>query len=122
LCAEAIRLERLICAMLPGQNESRALLALMLLHDSRRTARVDKDGEVVLLEEQNRSLWNQDEIREGLELVESALRAGAAGPYALQGAIAAIHAYAQRADDTDWKQLSRSTWRCCGCSRRRWWS
>jgi RNA polymerase sigma-70 factor (ECF subfamily) len=106
LCAEAIRLGRLICEFLPGQNESRALLALMLLHDSRRAARVDAEGEVVLLEEQNRALWDRDEIREGLGLVESALRGGAAGAYALQAAIAAIHAQATRAEETDWKQIA----------------
>ena len=105
LCAEAIRLGRLICELLPGESESRALLALMLLHDSRRVARVDGDGEVVLLEEQNRDLWDHGEIREGLGLVDSALRGGAAGPYALQAAIAAIHAQAMRADETDWKQI-----------------
>src|SRR5882672_8429378 len=70
LCAEAIRIGRLICELLPGQNEARALLALMLLHDSRRNARVDGDGEVVLLEEQNRDLWDHGEIREGLGLVD----------------------------------------------------
>ena len=105
LCAEAIRLGRLICELLPAQNESRALLALMLLHDSRRTARVDGNGEVVLLDEQDRSLWDQAEIREGLELVDSSLRGGAAGPYALQAAIAAIHAQATHAEETDWKQI-----------------
>jgi RNA polymerase sigma-70 factor (ECF subfamily) len=105
LCAEAIRLGRLICELLPAENESRALLALMLLHDSRRAARVDGDGEVVLLEEQDRSSWDQEEIREGLKLVESALRGGAAGPYALQSAIGAIHAQATRAEDTDWRQI-----------------
>lgn len=105
LCAEAIRLGRLICDLLPGQTESRALLALMLLHDSRRAARVDGEGEVVLLEEQDRSMWNWEEIREGLGLVESALRGRAAGSYALQAAIAAIHAQAARAEDTDWKQI-----------------
>ena len=105
LCAEAIRLGRLICELLPGESESRALLALMLLHDSRRVARVDGDGEVVLLEEQNRDLWDHGEIREGLGLVDSALRGGAAGPYALQAAIAAIHAQATRAEETDWKQI-----------------
>jgi RNA polymerase sigma-70 factor, ECF subfamily len=105
LCAEAIRLGRLICELLPGQNESRALLALMLLHDSRRAARVDENGNVVLLDEQNRSAWDREEIREGLDLVESALRGGAAGAYALQAAIAAIHAQAARADQTDWKQI-----------------
>ena len=105
LCAEAIRLGRLICELLPAQNESRALLALMLLHDSRRTARVDGNGEVVLLDEQDRSLWDQAEIREGLELVDSSLRGGAAGPYALQAAIAAVHAQATHAEETDWKQI-----------------
>ena len=105
LCAESIRLGRLICELLPDQNESRALLALMLLHDSRRAARVDGNGEVVLLEEQNRELWDHGEIREGLGLVDSALRGGAAGAYALQAAIAAIHAQAARAEETDWKQI-----------------
>ena len=105
LCAEAIRLGRLICELLPARNESRALLALMLLHDSRRTARVDGNGEVVLLDEQDRSLWDQAEIREGLELVDSSLRGGAAGPYALQAAIAAVHAQATHAEETDWKQI-----------------
>jgi len=105
LCAEAIRLARLLCELLPAQNESRALLALMLLHDSRRSARVDENGEVVLLEEQDRSLWDREQIREGLELVESALRGGAESAYALQAAIAAIHAQATRAQETDWKQI-----------------
>jgi RNA polymerase sigma-70 factor (ECF subfamily) len=104
LCAEAIRLGRLTCELLPGYSESRALLALMLLHDSRRAARTDEDG-VVLLEEQNRTLWDQGEIREGLALLESALRAGAAGAYALQAAIAAIHGQATRTEETDWKQI-----------------
>ena len=105
LCAEAIRLERLICELLPADSESRALLALMLLHDSRQAARVDGNGEAVLLDEQNRSVWNQEEIREGLTLLDSALRAGAAGVYALQAAIAALHAQAARAEETDWKQI-----------------
>jgi RNA polymerase sigma-70 factor (ECF subfamily) len=105
LCAEAIRLGRLICELISGEIESRALLALMLLHDSRRMARVDGDGEVVLLEEQNRDLWDHEEIREGLGLVDSALRGGAAGPYALQAAIAAIHAQAAPAEETDWNQI-----------------
>ena len=105
LCAEAIRLGRLICELLSGEIESRALLALMLLHDSRRMARVDGDGEVVPLEEQNRDLWDHEEIREGLGLVDSALRGGAAGAYALQAAIAALHAQAARAEETDWKQI-----------------
>jgi RNA polymerase sigma-70 factor (ECF subfamily) len=108
LCAEAIRLGRLICELLPGENESRGLLALMLLHDSRRTARVDDAGDLVLLEDQNRSQWNQGEIREGMKLVETVLKKSRrrAGPYALQAAIAAVHAQAQRAEDTDWKQIA----------------
>lgn len=105
LCAEAIRIGRLICELLPGQDEARALLALMLLHDSRRNARTDGEGEMVLLEEQDRSLWDRDEIGEGLGLVESALRGAAAGAYALQGAIAAVHAQAERAEETDWNQI-----------------
>jgi RNA polymerase sigma-70 factor, ECF subfamily len=112
LSAEAIRIGRLICELLPRRPEARALLALMLLQNSRREARMtkekekDKDGEIILLENQDRALWNQEEIREGLELVESALRAGAAGPYALQAAIAAVHARASRAEETDWPQIA----------------
>jgi RNA polymerase sigma-70 factor (ECF subfamily) len=101
LCAEAIRLARLICELLPREKEARALLPLMLLHDSRRSARVDAEGDLVLLEEQDRSLWDRDEIREGLELVESSLRGGASGAYALQAAIAAVHAQGMRADETE---------------------
>ena len=105
LCAEAITMGRLLCQLLPRQTESRALLALMLLHDSRRTARAGQNGEAVLLEEQNRELWNEEQILEGLELVEAALREGPAGPYALQAAIAAVHARARRAEETDWRQI-----------------
>jgi RNA polymerase sigma-70 factor (ECF subfamily) len=105
LCAEAIRLARILCLLLPRQTEARALLALMLLHDSRRAARVGENGEPILLEEQNRSLWNQDQIGEGLTLVESALREGMPGPYALQAAIAAVHARAPHAEETDWRQI-----------------
>ncbi|HWZ82383.1 MAG TPA: RNA polymerase sigma factor [Terriglobales bacterium] len=105
LCAEAIRVGRLVCELLPAQEEARALLALMLLHDSRRATRVDSEGEVVLLEDQDRSQWDREEIREGLALVGSALRGGAAGTYALQAAIAAVHAQAERAQATDWKQI-----------------
>ena len=104
LCAEAIRLGRLICELLPEETEARGLLALMLLHDSRRTARTSAGGEIILLDEQDRSLWNQVQIREGLALVESALRGGS-GPYAVQAAIAAVHARAARAEDTDWPQI-----------------
>lgn len=106
LCREAIRLGRLLCELMPGEQEARALLALMLLHDSRRDARVGLDGEIVLLEEQERTRWNQDEIGEGLALVESALRSGPVGPYTLQAAIAALHAQAARPEQTDWRQIA----------------
>jgi RNA polymerase sigma-70 factor, ECF subfamily len=105
LCAEAIRMGRLVCEVLPAQEEARSLLALMLLHDSRRATRVDSAGDVVLLEDQDRSQWDREEIREGLALVQSALRGGAAGTYALQAAIAAVHAQAEGAQATDWKQI-----------------
>ncbi len=106
LCSEAIRLGRVLYQLLPQQAEARALLGLMLLHDSRRDARVGADGELVLLEDQNRGLWHWDQIREGTGLVESALRRGAAGAYALQAAIAALHANAKTAKETDWPQIA----------------
>ncbi|HKI27605.1 MAG TPA: RNA polymerase sigma factor [Candidatus Sulfotelmatobacter sp.] len=105
LCTEAIRLGRVVCQLLPRQTDARALLALMLLHDSRRPARTAQNGEPVLLEVQDRSLWNQEQIREGTALVESALRDGRASPYALQAAIAAVHAQAQSVEETDWRQI-----------------
>lgn len=106
LCNEAIRLGRLLCELMPAEREARALLALMLLHDSRRDARVGLDGEIVLLEEQERTRWDQHEIREGLTLVESALRSGPAGPYTVQAAIAALHAQAPGSEQTDWRQIA----------------
>jgi RNA polymerase sigma-70 factor, ECF subfamily len=106
LCAEAIRLGRLLCELLPDR-EARALLALMLLHDSRRDARVDEDGEIVLLEHQDRRLWHRDQIQEGMALVDSALRNGPPGAYALQAAIAALHAQAPSPEETDWPQIAR---------------
>jgi RNA polymerase sigma-70 factor (ECF subfamily) len=106
LCAEAIRLGRVLCELLPQQAEARALLGLMLLHDSRRDARVSAEGDLVLLEEQDRSLWHGEQIREGTGLVEAALRRGANGAYALQGSIAALHANAKTARDTDWQQIA----------------
>ena len=84
--------------------EARVLLALLLLHDSRRDARAGPEGDMVLLEEQDRTLWHGDEIREGLALVESSVSAG--GPYALQAAIAAVHASAPRPEETDWQQIA----------------
>jgi RNA polymerase sigma-70 factor (ECF subfamily) len=106
LCAEAIRLGRVVCALLPNQAEAQALLGLMLLHDSRRGARVSPGGDLVLLDEQDRSLWHQGQIEEGTKLVEKALRHGEAGVYALQAAIAALHANAKAAKDTDWPQIA----------------
>ena len=105
LCSEAIRLGRILCQLLPRETEARALLALMLLHDSRRSARTTGRGEPVLLEDQNRNLWNQEQIREGIALIESALREGRATPYALQAAIVAVHAQAPSVEDTDWRQI-----------------
>src|SRR5881296_1488193 len=106
LCAEAIRLARLLCRLLPDPPELRALLALMLLHDARREARTARDGEIVLLEAQDRSRWDGAQMREGLALLEGALAAGRPGPYALQAAIAALHARAARAEDTDWPAIA----------------
>jgi RNA polymerase sigma-70 factor (ECF subfamily) len=106
LCAEAIRLGRVLCRLLPQQAGPQALLGLMLLHDSRRDARVSAGGELVLLEEQDRAMWHREQIQEGTELVEAALRHGAAANYALQGAIAALHANAKTAKDTDWPQIA----------------
>ncbi len=106
LCSEAIRLGRLLCALMPERTEARALLALMLLHDSRRDARVSPAGEIVLLDEQDRTLWHAEQVREGLALVEYALRDGTAGPYALQAAIAGVHASAARPAETDWRQIA----------------
>lgn len=106
LCAEAIRLCRLVrLLMMPAPpSEVTALLALMLLQDSRRAARLDAAGDLVVLEEQDRRLWNQEQIAEALPLVEQALRSGPR-PFALQAAIAALHCQAARAEDTDWRQI-----------------
>ncbi len=111
LCAEAIRLGRLVRALMapPSSSppaEATGLLALMLLHDSRREARLDEAGDLVLLEEQDRRRWNQGQIAEALPLVEEALRGGP-GPFALQAAIAALHCQAARAEETDWPQIVR---------------
>jgi len=105
LCAEAIRLGRVLCELAPDEPENTGLLALMLLQDSRRDARIDKQGELVTLEEQDRTQWDAAEIREGLELVEQALRRRRIGSYQLQAAIAAVHAEAKSAADTDWAQI-----------------
>ncbi len=104
LTAEAIRLGRLLLELLPDP-EAKGLLALMLLNESRRQARVSQDGEIILLEEQDRSLWDHQLISEGTALVEQALRSRQFGAYTLQAAIAAIHAQAGTAAETDWNQI-----------------
>lgn len=108
LSAEAIRLGRLVRDLMSPQPpaEATGLLALMLLHDSRRDARLDEAGELVLLEDQDRSRWNREQIAEALPLVEEALRGGS-GPFAVQAAIAALHCQAVRHEDTDWPQIVR---------------
>ena len=108
LCAEAIRLGRLVQTLMGPQapSEVSGLLALMLLHDSRRDARSDDSGNLIVLEEQDRSRWNRQQIAEALPLVEEALRGGP-GPFAVEAAIAALHCEAARAEDTDWPQIVR---------------
>ena len=104
LSSEAISLGRLLVELLP-EPEALGLLALMLLQDSRRAARTSPSGDLVLLEHQDRSIWNRDQIAEGLAVVERALAARQVGPYTIQAAIAAVHANASDADDTDWARI-----------------
>jgi RNA polymerase sigma-70 factor (ECF subfamily) len=104
LSAEAIRLGRLLVELMP-EPEAVGLLALMLLHDSRRAARMSADGDLILLDDQDRSLWDREQIAEGTQLVERALRSGPAAPYAIQAAIAAVHASAREASKTDWNEI-----------------
>jgi RNA polymerase sigma-70 factor (ECF subfamily) len=106
LCAEAIRLGRLLHGLMPDDPEVAGLLALMLLHDSRLQARVDTHGELVALDDQDRSLWDRGRIREGERLLDGALRRRAPGLYQLQAAIAALHATAASPVDTDWAQIA----------------
>ncbi|MGH2677727.1 MAG: RNA polymerase sigma factor, partial [Actinomycetota bacterium] len=106
LCAEAIRLGRILTSLMPDEPEVQGLLALMLLQDSRRDARVGGDGELVLLEDQDRSRWDRDEIDEGVAILEGAVRRAEPGPYQVQAAIAALHAQADRPEDTDWHQIA----------------
>ena len=103
LADEAIRLTRVLVEMLPGDHEARALLALMLLQHSRRDARLDDDGEMVLLSDQDRSRWDRGQITDGLALVDTLT--GVVGPYSIQARIAAEHARAERAEDTDWRRI-----------------
>ena len=106
LCAEAIRLARTLATLMPDEPEALGLLALMLLHDARRAARVDDEGELVPLEAQDRTRWNRDAIDEGIELLDAALRRGEAGAYQVQAAIAACHATAADASATDWAEIA----------------
>jgi RNA polymerase sigma-70 factor (ECF subfamily) len=101
LCAEAIRLSRVLCELMPKEPENRGLLALMLLQDSRRAARTGGNGELITLEDQDRTLWNREEIREGLALLPAH-----GGKYSLQARIAAMHASAARTEDTDWRAIA----------------
>ena len=107
LCTEAIRLGRLLISLLPGHGEPAALLALMLFHDSRRNTRTDDAGDIVLLEDQDRSRWNHAAIQEGIEMLAMALRNGAAGShYGIEARIASIHATSARPEHTDWPRIA----------------
>jgi RNA polymerase sigma-70 factor (ECF subfamily) len=106
LCGEAIRLGRVLMALMPQSAEARGLLALMLLHDARREARLNAAGELVVLDEQDRTRWDQAKIREGVAVLDEALALYAPGPYQVQAAISALHAEAPTAADTDWHQIA----------------
>ncbi len=106
LCAEAIRLGRLLTELMPAEPEPRGLLALMLLHDARRDTRIDERGELVLLEDQDRTRWDGAQITSGLTHSDAAMRIACPGPYAVQAAIAAVHSRAARYDDTDWPKIA----------------
>ncbi|MGH9243723.1 MAG: RNA polymerase sigma factor [Acidimicrobiales bacterium] len=107
LCAESIRMGRVLVDLMPDEPEALGLLALMLLQDARREARVDDAGRMVLLPDQDRSRWDRSQIADGVQLVEAALRRDRPGPYQLQAAIAAVHCEAATADETDWAQIVR---------------
>jgi RNA polymerase sigma-70 factor (ECF subfamily) len=105
LSEEAIRLARLLLRLFPGEPEIMGLTALLLLQHARSTARFDADGALILLEDQDRSLWNQTMISEGIALIDKAMRHRRSGPYQIQAAIAALHARAATSEDTDWTQI-----------------
>ncbi len=107
LSAEAIRLARTLASLMPDEPEALGLLALMLLHDARRTTRIDDAGDLVTLEDQDRARWDRDAIAEGVRLLDAALRRGQPGPYQLQASIAACHATGAEAADTDWAEIAR---------------
>lgn len=106
LCAEAIRLQRMICGVLPTEPEALGLLALMLFHDARRSTRIDGNGDFVPLEAQDRSQWNVGQVEEATAVLDRAIALRKTGPYQLQAAIAGLHAQARRAEDTDWRQIA----------------
>jgi RNA polymerase sigma-70 factor (ECF subfamily) len=106
LCAEAIRLARVLARLMPDEPEVLGLLALLLLHDARRGTRVDAAGELVTLEDQDRTAWDRAEVDEGAALLETALRRGRPGPYQIQAAIAACHTTAPTAEETDWADIA----------------
>ena len=106
LCGEAIRLCRILVNLLPDDAEAQGLLALMILHDSRRETRLNDGGELVLLDEQDRTRWNQEKIREGIRILDDAMALYATGPYQVQAAISALHAEAPTASATDWVQIA----------------
>jgi RNA polymerase sigma-70 factor (ECF subfamily) len=105
LCGDAIRLGRMLVDLLPGEAEPMGLVALMLLQDSRRAARIDDRGRIMLFADQDRTRWDGNEIYEGLDLLTRALAIGHPGPYQIQAAIAAVHADASRAEETDWAEI-----------------
>jgi len=107
LCAEAIRLTRALAGLMPDEPEATALLALMLFHNSRRASRVDEAGDIVTLEDQDRSRWNQAEIAEGVKVLDAAARRGQRGPYLIQAAIAKCHAIAHVAAETNWALIAK---------------
>ena len=107
LSAEAIRLGRVLVRLMPSEPETAGLLALMVMHDARRAARLDPAGDLVTLEDQDRSRWDSAEIGEGVSVLEAALGQRQPGPYQIQAAIAACHVTAARAADTDWAQIAR---------------
>jgi RNA polymerase sigma-70 factor, ECF subfamily len=107
LCDEAIRLARLLLRLFPSEPEIMGLTALLLLQHARAPARLDADGAIILLEDQDRGLWNRDMVAEGLALIDKALRHRRPGPYQVQAAIAGVHAHAARAEDTDWAEIDQ---------------
>ena len=105
LCAEAVRLGRVLAELMPDEGEALGLLALLLLHDARREGRVGPGGELVLLEDQDRGRWDRAKVHEGIGLLDQAIRRGPPGPYRLQACIAALHAVAPTAEATDWRRI-----------------